>query len=364
MEHGIVMTGKGRKNNFMWPSIARLADGRLIAVCSGFRLKHVCPFGCVAAAVSYDEGRSWSEPFVLFDTPLDDRDAGVTPWKDGFILTTFNNTRYFQKKCAKDWGYDGETVKEIYAATDAVSDEDEQKYLGSLYAVFDKDCKLLRWGKLPVMSPHGFTLLNDGSLFYLGRLYGHEDVTGIPNSTEDKIGFVTSANAADFTEPVWLDLPEKERKEGVLFCEPHAIQLKSGRILACIRAQKEGLFTVYWCSSDDNGKTFGPMRPLAVPEGAFDGSPPHLLERAEGELVLVYGRRIPPYGQRARISRDGGESWSKEIVLREDGENWDLGYPASVECADGSLFTVYYQRLKETGNQAIQYTRWRIGKGI
>ena len=37
MEHGIVMTGKGRKNNFMWPSIARLADGRLIAVCSGFR---------------------------------------------------------------------------------------------------------------------------------------------------------------------------------------------------------------------------------------------------------------------------------------------------------------------------------------
>ncbi len=51
MEHGIVMTGKGRKNNFMWPSIARLADGRLIAVCSGFRLKHVCPFGCVAAAV-------------------------------------------------------------------------------------------------------------------------------------------------------------------------------------------------------------------------------------------------------------------------------------------------------------------------
>lgn len=362
MNHGVIMTGSGKKNNFMWPSIARLADGRLIVVSSGFRLQHVCPFGCVAAALSSDDGKTWSEPFVLFDTPLDDRDAGVTPWKDGFILTTSNNTKYFQRKCMKDWGCDDATARVIAEALDAVSDEEEHAYLGSLYAVFGKNCELLRWGKLPVTSPHGFTLLNDGTLFYLGRLYGHEDVTGIPGSAEDKIGFVTSSDGARFSEPVWLTLPERESKAGYLFCEPHAVQLQSGRILAQVRVQKEGVFTIYQCISDDNGKTFGPMQPLAVPEGAFNGSPPHLLETAEGEVVLVYGRRIPPYGQRARISRDGGESWSEEVVLRGDGKSWDLGYPASVQCADGTILTVYYQRLKKAGNQAIQYTKWKTGR--
>lgn len=361
MNHGIVMAGTGRKDNFMWPSVTRLSDGRLIVVCSGFRLQHVCPFGCVAAAFSADDGETWGEPFVLFDTPLDDRDAGVAPWKDGFIVTTFNNTRFFQRKCVKDWGCSPENAAEIERALSAVSDEEEEKYLGSLYAVFGGDGGLVGWGKLPVTSPHGFSLLRDGRLFYLGRLYGHEDVTGIPGSAEDKIGFVTSPDAVNFSEPVWLELPEAERQKGALFCEPHAIQLKSGRILAHVRVQREGVFTIYQSVSDDGGGTFGELKPLAVPEGSFNGSPPHLLERSGGEVVLVYGRRIPPFGQRARVSRDGGETWGQEIVLREDGESWDLGYPASAECADGSILTVYYQRLKETGKQAIQYTKWKIG---
>lgn len=361
MENGIVMSAFGKKNNFMWPSIVRLADGRLIAVGSGFRMRHVCPFGRVVASFSSDDGASWSEPVTLFDTPLDDRDAGVTPWKDGFVLTTFNNTKYFQRQFMRSCGDGGQGDREIGAYLDTVSDATEERYLGSLYAFFDKNCKLLRWGKLPITSPHGFTLMNDGSLFYVGRLYGHQDVTGIPDSAPMRIGYVTSADGAAFSDPVWLDLPEKEVKEGVLFCGPHAVQLRSGRILVQVRAQKEGLFTIYQCVSDD-GKTFGEMKPLAVPEGSFNGSPPHLLETSSGEVVLVYGRRIPPYGQRARLSYDGGDTWSKEIVLRGDGESWDLGYPATAECKDKSLITVYYQRFGETGGQAIQYTKWHAGE--
>ena len=34
-------------NYFGWPSVARLQDGSLMTVASGFRIAHICPFGKV-----------------------------------------------------------------------------------------------------------------------------------------------------------------------------------------------------------------------------------------------------------------------------------------------------------------------------
>ena len=73
---------------------------------------------------------------------------------------------------------------------------------------------------------------------------------------------------------------------------------------------------------------------------------------------MTYARRTAPFGQMARVSRDSGHTWSEEIILREDGPDWDLGYPCTAENRSGDLVTVYYQRSLETGNQ-IQYTVWR-----
>ena len=64
---------------FAWPSVARLHDGKLAMVASGFRRRHVCPFGKVVMCQSDDEGKSWTKPMVIMDTPLDDRDAGILP---------------------------------------------------------------------------------------------------------------------------------------------------------------------------------------------------------------------------------------------------------------------------------------------
>ena len=38
----------------------------------------------------------------------------------------------------------------------------------------------------------------------------------------------------------------------------------------------------------------------------------------------------------------------------------DLGYPATVELSDGSLFTVYYQRVPGDRQDSILYTRWEL----
>jgi hypothetical protein len=49
----------------------------------------------------------------------------------------------------------------------------------------------------------------------------------------------------------------------------------------------------------------------------------------------------------AKISTDGGFSWGREIVLRGDGGNHDIGYPETVFRSDGKAVTVAYWRLKD-----------------
>ena len=68
------------------------------------------------------------------------------------------------------------------------------------------------------------------------------------------------------------------------------------------------------------------------------GYPPHLIRLQDGRLVSVYGRRLPPYGEYACISRDNGRTWDvdREVKLAA-ADNGDLGYPASAELPDGYL---------------------------
>lgn len=72
------------------------------------------------------------------------------------------------------------------------------------------------------------------------------------------------------------------------------------------------------------------------------GAPATLLQLPDQRILCVYGYRRLPYGIRARTSKDGGLTWQREIVLREDGGSYDLGYPRTVIRPDGQLLTVYY----------------------
>lgn len=48
-----------------------------MAVWSGNRLAHTDPWGAIVASYSSDEGVTWTEPTVIFDSPLDDRDPNL-----------------------------------------------------------------------------------------------------------------------------------------------------------------------------------------------------------------------------------------------------------------------------------------------
>ncbi len=71
-----------------WPTLARRKNGELLLAFSGGRERHVCPFGRLEWMRSKDNGVTWGWPQVLYDGPIDDRDAGVVETGQGSILVT------------------------------------------------------------------------------------------------------------------------------------------------------------------------------------------------------------------------------------------------------------------------------------
>lgn len=109
--------------------------------------------------------------------------------------------------------------------------------------------------------------------------------------------------------------------------------------------------------SADNGESWSFVGEPVPDTG--EGNPPHLLKLADGRLCVTYGHRAAPFGIFARLSDDGGKSWSKPIVLRDDGGGRDLGYPRSVQRPDGRIVTVYYFWTEKTGPERfIAATIW------
>jgi hypothetical protein len=137
----------------------------------------------------------------------------------------------------------------------------------------------------------------------------------------------------------WADRSLPIRFSPHRYFYPRAILLPSGRILCSLRGQRDPT-SVFWTeifASDDGGRSW------AFLSRVNDwGAPGDLARMADGRIACVYGWRMPPWGIRLRLSQDEGRSWGRELILRDDGGSWDLGYPRVTEIAPGQLLAVYY----------------------
>ncbi|MBR5681343.1 MAG: exo-alpha-sialidase [Clostridia bacterium] len=335
-----------------WPTVTRDADGVLYAVDSAFRVNHICPFGKTALYRSYDGGKTWTVPSVVNDTYLDDRDAGILSLGGKKLLVT-----WFCHPAKNYMEIYGNHIRNSWIGNPSVLDAyptiPEEEGRGGLFIRLSEDGGDT-WGetiRVPVSSPHGPNILSDGTLVYLGKAMFTDE---LPD------GAVAAYKSADggksWEKLAVLDIPEGTRPDN--FHEPHVVELPSGRLLGMIRAEGQGVpfgFTMYETHSDDGGRSWSPMVCLNIP-----GSPPHLLLHSSGAVILSYGRRCEPFGERALVSYDDGESWPEEYVLHET-VPCDLGYPASVELGDGSILTVYYQNYEGDANfTSLLYTKWKL----
>jgi hypothetical protein len=83
-----------------------------------------------------------------------------------------------------------------------------------------------------------------------------------------------------------------------------------------------------------------------------------MIRLRDGRLCVAYGYRSGILGIRAKLSSDEGRSWGTEIVLRDDGRTWDLGYPRMRQRSDGKIVTIYYFTTEENPEQHIAATIW------
>ena len=107
--------------------------------------------------------------------------------------------------------------------------------------------------------------------------------------------------------------------------------------------------------SHDDGKSW---YKLDQPNIDNAGNPATLTRLKNGALAMAYGWRHAPFGIRAKISQDEGQTWGEEIILRCDAASWDIGYPRTVLRPDGKCVTVYYYHHPDQEERFIAATIW------
>lgn len=343
-----------------WPTIARAAGGELIIAFSGDREAHVCPFGKTQIVRSRDGGKTWSKAITINDCPIDDRDCGALVTRKGTIIVTWFTSLAFEQYTNLRKKREGPWKDFIAKITDA----DRKKWHGNWLLRSTDGGKT--WGKpvdTIVTAPHGCIELADGRLLYLGIHYkkrpgrSEREVSG----ALDKQRILACESRDD--GKTWAAIGYVPVPKGVSsggFHEPHVVETTDGKLIGMIRHHGQPADQMLWqTESTDGGKTWTETRPTKI-----WGLPPHLLRLRDGRLLLTYGHRRRPYGQRAIISRDGGKTWplGKIIAIRDDAPNGDLGYPASIQMDDDTILTIYYQIDKPGEKTCLMGTVWKLPK--
>ena len=356
-----------------WPTIGKTPEGELLVVFSGDRDAHVDPFGKTFLMRSGDHGQTWGTPELINDTPLDDRDTGLCVCRNGTIIVSWFTSHY-----------ETETYLRLCPAGE------EERWRGQLESVTMDDIR--QWAgdrvengrytlghwirrstdggrtwqdpvRVPATTPHGPIELADGRLMFVGieTNQGRREREGNILAAESRDqGLTWSVIGRISMYPVY----EGDEPGGVAYlCEPHVIEISPGRLLAMARHEetprgKGGRRSVLWqFTSDDGGHSWTEPKPTAIL-----GKPPHLTQLADGRVLVTYGYRHEPYGERACLSADGGKTWDydHEIILRDDAPSGDLGYPASIQLDDGTVMTVYYQQERSGEKTCLMTTRWEV----
>ena len=321
-----------------WPTIAGTRAGELLVVFSGDRDAHVCPWGKTEIVRSRDGGRTWTGPARINNPPLDDRDAGIIETRDGTLLVSWFTSLAFERK------------PEYLQHALKITPEVREQWLGNWVRRSTDGGKT--WEepiRNNVTAPHGPIQLRDGRLIYLGNKDGQPVVAAEASSDDGKTWEVIGV------------IPISERMKYLDLCEPHIVETENGKLLGMFRAEAPDLNErfLYQAESSDGGRTWSEPRKTPI-----WGYPPHLIRLNDGRLMVTYGRRLPPYGERACISRDSGATWDTENeVVICDAPNSDLGYPASAQLKDGSILSVYYQIDQPGEKPCLMATGWRIEAG-
>ena len=292
----------------------------------------------------------------MLDSAIDDRDSGVLETAKGTLLVTTFTSLAFEAvlkqaeghKPGEPQAWAKERLAAWQAARDRLSPEECRKDLGAwmLRSTDSGRTWSARYDCL-VNSPHGPIQLSDGRVLYAGKeLWSAKERNGICVSSDDGKSWK------------WLaEVPTRPGDTAAEYHELHAVETTKGTLVVHLRNHnKANAGETLQTESSDGGKTWSVPHAIGV-----WGLPSHLLRLADGRLLMSYGHRRKPFGNQARVSEDHGRTWSESLTISDDGLGGDLGYPSTVQLADGSLLTVWYEVMRELrGRAVLRQARWRL----
>ena len=343
-----------------WPTVCRAKNGDLLAVFSGDRDEHICPWGKVQMIRSTDGGQTWSAPENICNTILDDRDAGIVALDDGALIMSWFTSVAYRGAIRDRAKLEPGSPQFHWWLHDAKLRPDEvEAQLGAFTRRSTDGGKTWEPAtRNPCSAPHGPIQLRDGRLLYVGKS-GDVDHCNLGAG----VGEIVAAESTDGGKSwrVIGEIPFPPQINVLRDChEPHAVETADGRIVALTRCHHAGggFSGSVQSESADGGRTWTTAKPMGL-----DGFPPHLLRLADGKLLAVYGRRWGDLGEFACLSDDHGRTWDAANEIKLAGHwNDDLGYPASVQLPDGNILTVYYQAENKGEKTCLMGTLWRVTK--
>jgi len=340
-----------------WPTVCSDERGVLYAAASSFRIQHVDPSGKNAMFVSFNGGETWTKPIIVNDSYIDDRDTGIVSLGDGHMIMSWFSSRH-SNNCREHakFEWEKEHDKKMILSMGEIWDILPQDELKSGAYVKLSDDYGVTWSEnipVPMTAPHGPNKMSGNRAIYLGKDMFPDE------SGESKIyAYISSDYGATWNKVGAIPLPEGH--EWWMLHEPHVAELPNGRLMGAIRCHgrpTEPGESTYITFSDDEGKTWTEPKFIGIA-----GLPPHILVHSSGAVILSYACRDgDTKSERAFVSYDNGETWAEDYVLSFDPPFNDLGYPATAECADGSLFTIYYQVYPGDDCCSLMGVKWKLG---
>jgi hypothetical protein len=296
-----------------FPVLVKAADGALVVV---FRdgAAHMGKNGYLVAARSEDNGSTWSQPIVVVNSrEFDDRNPSVGVAQDGTITVAYHANGSYGEK-GEHIG-DRRTPRALH--TGIVHSNDHGRTWGDPMLW----CDATPWDG---MSPYGRMLtLHDGALIM--PIYFDESYLLRSKNNGITWGELTLVGA-DVNETSFCVLPSGE-------------WLCVGR--KHNESEEQRLLVRH---SSDNGYTWSSAAPL----GQNRTLPADVVVLSDGSVLVVYGYRTDPCGARARLSLDGGHTWSEtELILHDASLNRDCGYP-SVVVNNGWVVVAFYDGGRTT----------------
>jgi len=290
-----------------FPVLIQLDNRDLVAAVRGGDT-HIGVKGRLDWVRSVDGGKTWTLR-TLVDSPFDDRNPAVGQLRDGSVLVTYIVDR--------SYGPTGERLKTLrrdglYTVRSFDRGNTWQQPVRSLIA---REYGASPYGKIVQLSD-GTALLN----VYYEPGSGYEHETSLVYRSTD--GGQTWGDPTVIADN---------------YNETALLVLSHDRILAVLRSHYgEFLATSF---SSDKGRTWSEPRRITKDQE----HPADLTLLRDRRVLLVYGERNRPFGARAMLSRNLGQDWdSSLLILADDAQNFDCGYPSSVEIAPGKVVTMYY----------------------